>query len=98
MKKFLFFTFLFYFLILLQESFFLHFFPYVPNFVLVTICLVNLFEGRKDNSGIYLSLVGGFFLDVFSENLFGFYILTSLLMSFFIKMILKNYIQFNLRL
>jgi len=97
MKKLLFFTFLFYFLILLQESFLLHFFPYVPNIVLVAICLINLFEEKNDNSGVYLSLIGGFFLDIFSESFFGFYILTSLLISFFIKIILKNYIQFNLR-
>ena len=97
MKKLLFFTFLFYFLILLQESFFLHFFPYMPNIVLVGICLINLFEEKNDNSGVYLSLTGGFFLDIFSESFFGFYILTSLLISFFIKIILKNYIQFNLR-
>ena len=64
MKKFLFFTVLFYFLILLQESFFIHFFPYFPNIVLVMICLINLFEERKDNFGIYLGLIGGFFLDV----------------------------------
>ena len=97
MKKLLFFTFLFYFLILLQESFFVHIFPYVPNIVLVTICLVSFFEEKNDNSGIYLGLIGGFFLDIFSESFFGFYILTSLLISFFIKIILKNYIQFNLK-
>jgi len=97
MKKLLFFTFLIYFLILLQESFFVHFFPYLPNIILVVICLVNLFEEREDNFGIYLSLVGGFFLDIFSETFFGFYVVTLLLMSFFIKIVFKNYIQFNLR-
>ena len=97
MKKLLFFTFLFYFLILLQESFFIHIFPYVLNLVLVMICLINLFEEKNDNSGIYLSLIGGFFLDIFSENFFGFYILTSLLISFFIKIILKSYIKFDLK-
>ena len=97
MKKLLFFTFLFYFLILLQESFFIHFFSYFPNIVLIGICLVNLFEERKDNLGIYLSLTGGFLLDVFSENFFGFYITILLLMSFFVKIVFKSYIQFNLR-
>ena len=98
MKKLLFFTFLSYFLILLQESFFVHFFPYLPNIVLVMICLINLLEERKDNFGIYLSLIGGFFLDVFSESVFGFYITTLILASFFIKIVFKNYIQFNLGL
>ena len=97
MKKLLFFTFLFYFLILLQESFFIHFFSYLPNITLIVICLVSLFEERKDNLGIYLSLIGGFLLDVFSESFFGLYITTLLLMSFFIKIVFKNYIQFNLR-
>jgi len=97
MKKLLFFIFLFYFLILLQESFLLHFFLYMPNIVLVMTCLVSFIEERKDSFGIYLSLVGGLFLDIFSESFFGFYILTLLLTSFFIKIIFKNYIQFNLR-
>ena len=63
----------------------------------MTVCFVNFFEDREEDSGIFISLIGGVFLDIFSESFFGFYILTSLLISFFIKIVLKNYVQFNLR-
>lgn len=98
MKKLLFFAFLFYLLILLQESFFAHFFPYLPSFIFIIIFFVNLFEKRESNFGIYLSLVGGFLLDVFSEDFFGFYLLICFLISLFIKIIFKRYFKFNLKL
>ena len=97
MKKIIFFILFFYFLILLQESFFVHFFSYLPNIVLVIICLVNILEDREKDFGVFISLIGGIFLDIFSETFFGFYILTSILISFFIKIVLKNYIQFSLK-
>ena len=96
MKKFIFFMFLFYSLILLQESFFVHFFNYLPNIVLITIFFINFFEDKEEDFGIFISLVGGLFLDLSSESFFGFYILTSLLMAFFIKIVLKKYVQLNL--
>ena len=97
MKKIIFFIFLFYFLILLQESFLIHFFSYLPNIVLMTVCFVNFFEDREEDFGIFISLIAGVLLDISSESFFGFYILTSLLISFFIKIVLGKYVQFNLR-
>ncbi|XOA43167.1 MAG: rod shape-determining protein MreD [Candidatus Nealsonbacteria bacterium] len=91
-KKIIFLFFFFYFLTLLQTSFLARFFSFLPNLVLITIILINLFEGQKDNLGIFAALGGGFFLDIFSEKFLGYYILISLSISLFIKLILKRYI------
>jgi len=82
----------FYFLTLLQSSFFVHFSNYVPNFVLIVVVLINSFEKQKDNFGIVLSLIGGFFLDVFFSSYIGYYLLISFFISVFIKFIFKKYV------
>ena len=43
-KKILIFTLLFYFLTLFQTSFFVHFFIFLPNLVLIAVVFFNLFE------------------------------------------------------
>ena len=99
-KKVLILFFSFYFLTLLQMSFFVHFFSFLPNFVLITLILINLLESQKSNLGIISALFGGFFLDIFSENFIGFYILISCSISLFIKYVLKTYVKpvFKLKL
>jgi len=82
----------FYFLTLLQSSFFVHFSNYTPNFVLIAVVLINLFEKQKNNFGIVSSLIGGFFLDVFFSTNIGYYLLISFLISIFIKFIFKKYV------
>ncbi|MFQ6049825.1 MAG: rod shape-determining protein MreD [Candidatus Paceibacterales bacterium] len=82
-----------YFLTLLQTSFFVHFFSYLPNLVLVTIIAINLSEPQKNNFGIFSAIIGGFFLDIFSENFIGFYIFISISLAIFIKFFFKKYIQ-----
>lgn len=98
LKKFIFLILFFYFLILFQTSFLSRFFIFLPNLILVVIGLINFFEEQKSNSGIFAALVGGFFLDIFSEQFFGYYFLISFSLAFFIKFALKNYIQFELNL
>ena len=98
LKKFIFLVIFFYFLILFQTSFLSRFFIFLPNLVLITIILINFFEEQKDNSGITAALVGGLFLDIFSEKFFGYYFLISFLICFFIKFVVKNYVQFELNL
>jgi rod shape-determining protein MreD len=98
LKKFVFLILFFYFLILLQISFLSRFFIFLPNLVLVAIILINFFEEQKSNFGIFAALIGGFFLDIFSEQFFGYYFLISFSFAFFIKFVLKNYIQFELNL
>ncbi|TKJ18844.1 MAG: rod shape-determining protein MreD [Promethearchaeota archaeon Loki_b32] len=82
----------FYFLVLLQSSFFVHFSNYVPNFVLIAVVLINLFEKQKNNFGIISSLIGGFFLDVFFSSYIGYYVLISFFISIFMKFIFKRYV------
>ena len=79
-------------------SFLIHFFSFLPNLVLISIIIINIFEDRKEQFGIILSFISGFLLDVFSDKFIGYYVLISILISLFIKLVFKNYIQPNLRL
>jgi len=95
-KKIVFLSLFFYLLTLLQTSFFIHFSRIVPNFVLISIILINLFEKEKNSDfGLISAVLGGFFLDVFSENslnIFGFYLLISIFIYLFIKFVFKKYL------
>ena len=84
-----------YILTLLQSSFLVHFNigGIVPNLVLMVVILISLFENPQKNLGIFSAFIGGFFLDIFSENLFGFWILILLALSIFIKFLLKYYVR-----
>jgi rod shape-determining protein MreD len=84
--------FLLYLLAMLQASFFVHFFDYIPNLILIVIILVNLFEKQENYFGVFTALIGGFYLDVFSGRFFGLYLLLSFFISFFIKLVVKDYI------
>jgi rod shape-determining protein MreD len=79
MRKFLILIIIFYILSLLQDSFLPHFDikGYTLNLILISVIIINLFNGsrRQGNSGLGAAFIGGFFLDIFSENFIGFYIL-----------------------
>jgi len=92
LKKILIFSLFFYLLTLLQTSFFPHFFSVLPNFVLITVFFINLFISKKDYSQLILSPIAGFFLDIFSENFIGYYILISLAIAIFVKFLFKKYV------
>lgn len=87
----------FYFLILIQTSFLVHFnFGWRLGFlpILIIITLINFFEPTtKKSVGGYSAFFGGLFLDIFSENFFGFWIFISLVLSFFIKFIFKKHVR-----
>jgi rod shape-determining protein MreD len=100
LKNIILFIFLSWFLVLAQASFLVHFNVFsgvlgfwTPNLVLIAVVLVNFFEKPEKNSGILAAFIGGFFLDVFSGNFFGFFTLISLGLAVFFKLILKNYLQ-----
>lgn len=87
--------FLFYFLALFQSSFLLHFniFAWTPNIILIVLILWGIIESPKKYCALWASLIGGFFLDIFSVRFFGFNILLFLAMSLFLKFIFKNYVR-----
>jgi len=85
----------FYVLVLLQTSFLipLNIFGKIPNFIILTVVLINFFEKPEKKLGIVSGFFGGIFLDIFSGNFLGFYTLILLAVSFFIKYILRSYIK-----
>lgn len=98
MKKIFIFILFFYILVLLQTSFLIHFNIFLSGFlggslILIAIFFINLFEKTEEKSGLFLAFFGGFLLDIFSENLFGFYILILMVIAIFIKFILKRYVR-----
>ena len=94
MKKIIILFFCFYFFALLQASFFPHFsLGHLLNLVLIVVVLINLFEARKEKSGLFSAFFGGFFLDIFSDNFIGFWILILLAISIFIKFVLRKHVR-----
>ena len=98
MKRLILIFFGFYFLTLIQTSFLIHFkalFGWQAGFglILIAVILINLFESPSKNGGIFSALFGGFFLDIFSENFIGFWILISIAIALFIKFIFKKYVR-----
>lgn len=89
----------FYLLALLQTSFLTHFriWGIVPNFILISVILINILEKPQKNAGIIAGLLGGFFLDIFSSNPIGFYTLILLASAFLIKTIFRKYVWAPIR-
>src|SRR3989339_1063026 len=88
----------FFFLSIFQTSFLVHYSIYgrVLNIILVIVVLYNLFESRDKKTGIYIAILGGFFLDVFSNTFIGLNIIIMLLTSVAIKIGLKKYVRIPL--
>jgi len=84
---------IFYFLVLAQISFFPHLFSF--NLILLLVILINIFESEKRKTGLVSAFFGGFFLDIFSENFIGFWILILMTLSCLIKFGLKKYVQIS---
>lgn len=95
MKKGIILFFSLYVLVLLQLSFF-PFFPvknYYLNLVLIAVIIINLSEKPERKVGLFLAFWGGFLLDMYSEKFIGFWILTLLVISIFIKSFFKRYVR-----
>jgi rod shape-determining protein MreD len=88
-------TFGFYVLILFQTSFLVHFniMGVIPNFMLLAVALINFIEEPQKKLGIFAGFLGGFFLDIFSSNFLGFYILISLAIALFFKYAIRRHIR-----
>lgn len=107
MKKILILALFFYFLVISQTSFLIHFDIFwsgflAPSLILITAVFLNFFESSKETSGLFIAFIGGFFLDIFSGeflgiNFFGLWILISIITSLFIKFILKKYVRLSFK-
>ena len=99
MKKIVILVIIFYFLALLETSFFVHFDIlthysfYFLNSIFILIILWNLFEKRENFLGIFVAFTGGFFLDVFSSQFIGFNISIAIIIAILIKLVLKKYVR-----
>jgi len=94
-RKLLILTIILYLLVILQTSFLVHFniAGLTLNIALFLVIIWNILEDPKKYLGIYLALIAGFFLDVFSSYFIGFNILIFLMLSLFIKYIFKKYVR-----
>jgi len=87
----------FYLLVLIQTSFLVYFrvWGMVPDLVLIAVVLISLFSSNQ-LWGVSSALIGGFYLDVFSSSVigfFGFYTLILLLFSIITRIILQKYVR-----
>jgi len=98
MKKILILIIGFYFILLLQNSFFPFFsvIGTIPNFIFILVILINLFERPQAKLGLLSSAVGGLFLDIYSILPIGIYLVILIFMSFLIKIVFKKYFEFQI--
>ena len=90
----------FYILTLFQTSFLTHFniflgggfLGWALNLILIAVILITVFDPNT-KIGVGAAFIGGFFLDIFSENFIGFHILILVILAFFIKFILRKYVR-----
>ena len=84
-----------YFLTLLETSFFVHFniFRWIPNVILLYVIIFNIIESPKKYGGVYISIVAGFFVDIFSSNFIGYSIIIFLATSLLLKLIFNRYVR-----
>ena len=98
MKKFLILFFVLLLLILLETGFLVHFkvFNYIPNLVLLFVIGFNLFEEKEGRIGIVLAILGGLFLDIFSNGFFGLMTAILILSSIIIKVAFKDILRISI--
>jgi len=98
LKKFLLLVLGLYFLTLLQTSFSVFFDVHgmIPNLVFIAVIFLNLFTSPGFWWGEISAFVGGFYLDVFSFSITGFFGLYTLILvssALFIRFIFKRHVQ-----
>ncbi len=97
-KKFLLLVLGLYFLTLLQTSFSVFFDVrgMVPNLVFIAVIFLNLFTSSRFWWGEISAFVGGFYLDVFSFSVTGFFGLYTLILvssALFIRFVFKRHVK-----
>lgn len=84
-----------YFLVLFQTSFLVHFalWGVVPNLIILLVIILNIYEKEDNYLGVYNAIIGGFFLDIFSNRIIGFNILVLVILAVLLKLIFNRYIH-----
>jgi rod shape-determining protein MreD len=98
MNKYLFFIlsfFFFYFLALLETSFFIHFsfFTFLPSLLFICQIILVLLEDPDRNLSMLSAFWAGFFWDIFSSRIFGVGILLMISLTLILKLILGKYVH-----
>jgi len=98
LKPLLFLIFLFWFLVVFQESFlsFFKIFGARWNLILIGVFILNFIERKNSKIGKISALLGGFFLDLASSTFFGPFTFTLLILSFLIKKLKKFFQESNI--
>ena len=65
----------------------------ISNLILISIILINIFESPESKIGLISALIGGFLLDTWSSQIFGFWTGLCLLTVVLIKFIIKKYVK-----
>lgn len=65
----------------------------IPNLLMIFTILFSVFEDPNSDDGFFLAFVAGMINDFLSPHPFGFYIIIFLAVVYFVKFILKNYVQ-----
>lgn len=94
-KKIFIFIIIFYFFVLVQTSFLIYFkvWNMVPNLILFLVVVWNVFEKADNRFGLYQAIIGGFFLDIFSNRFIGFNILILVISVILIKLFFRRYVR-----
>lgn len=81
---------------LFQMSFLVHFFPsgWIPNVLIFAVVFLSIFERHESYASFAAALFGGFFMDIFSGGIIGFWPLVLLLFSALTRFVLENYVRF----
>ena len=89
MKFFLSFTVILYLFVLLQTSFLPHLFSngLIPNLVIITVVISSFFKKYE------AALIGGFFLDLFSQMPFGFWTVSLVAFVLLLQILTARYVQ-----
>lgn len=84
-----------YFLVLFQTSFLVHFalWGVVPNLVMLLVIILSIYDKQDSYLGLYNAVIGGFFLDIFSNRIIGFNILILVILSILLKLIFNKYVR-----
>ena len=95
-KRFLFLFLIFYFLTLIQADFLIHFGAFNKGVNLVLIALFVIIVLSPPKQLPWECFLAGFFLDLFSNNIFGVSMLILFLLGFLVKKVLDNIKKTNI--